>query len=179
MRKLQAWLRGAVPVLTLAGLMLSAPAAIAQTTGATLEGRVVDDSGAAVPGASVTVLSPQTGFKRTALTDAEGRYRFTALPAGTYDVSTELSGFKSVEQKGVVLNVATLRALDVKLSVAGIEEAVTVSVESPLVQSEPANGTVVSQRELENLPLNGRQFANLGVLAPGTSLAYNSDPTKP
>jgi hypothetical protein len=179
MRKLQSWLGNGMAGVALAASMLTAQSALAQTTGATLEGRVLDDSGAPVPGASVTVVAPQTGFTRTLVTDSEGRYRFAALPAGTYDVSSQLAGFKTIEQKGVVLNVATVRSLDVKLSVAGMEEAITVSVDSPLVQSEPAIGTVVSERELENLPLNGRQFANLGVLAPGTSLTYNSDPTKP
>ncbi len=175
--RMGAWLIGLG--IALGASSLAAPSALAQATGAALEGRVIDESGAAMPGVSVTVAAPQTGFTRTVLTDPEGRYRFPALPAGTYDVSVRLTGFKTVEQSNVILNVASIRPLDVTLAVAGVAEEITVSVEAPVVQSEPAIGAVVSQRELENLPLNGRQFANLGVLAPGTSLAYNTDPTKP
>jgi hypothetical protein len=154
-------------------------AARAQTAGATLAGRVVDQTGAAAPGATITVTNPSTGFTRSLTTDSEGRYRFPALPVGTYTVTTTLAGFTTVEQKGVELQVATIRNLDITVKVSSLQEAVTVTSEAAVVQNEPAIGTVVSQKELDNLPLNGRQFANLGVLAPGTSLAYNSDPTKP
>jgi hypothetical protein len=165
--------------LALVGLALVAREAAAQGAGATLEGRVVDSSGAAAPGATITVVAPATGFTRATTSDADGSFRFASLPVGTYDVTVKLSGFKTIEQKAVVLNVATTRTVDVSLAVASVEEAVTVMAESPVVISEPAIGTVVSQKELENLPLNGRQFANLGALAPGTTLAYNPDPTKP
>ena len=132
-----------------------------------------------MPGASVTAMAPERGFTRTVTTDADGGYRFAGLPAGTYDVTVKLAGFKRVEQRGVVINVATAHPFDVSVDVATVEEAMTVTAENPLVQSEPAIGAVVSEQELENLPLNGRQFANLGILAPGTSLDYNWDPTKP
>src|SRR4030095_709053 len=69
--------------------------------------------------------------------------------------------------------------INIDMSPSTVEETITVTAEAPLVQTAPAIGTVVSEEQLENLPLNGRQFANLAILAPGTSLAYNSDPTKP
>ncbi len=165
--------------LVLAGLLVVPQDAAAQMAGATLAGRVVDSTGAATPGATITVLAPATGFTRTVTSDADGNYRFASLPVGVYDLTVKLAGFKTMEEKGVVLNVATTRVADFSLSVATVEEAITVTAESPVVVSETAIGTVVSQKELESLPLNGRQFANLGVLAPGTSLAYNADPTKP
>jgi Carboxypeptidase regulatory-like domain/TonB dependent receptor len=165
--------------LALTGLAFAAGHAEAQTGGASLTGRVLDGTGAAAPGAIVTVVVPATGFTRSITSGKDGSYTFASLPVGAYDVTVKLGGFKTVEQKSVVLNVATTRVLDVALSVATVDEAITVTAESPVVVSEPAIGTVVSQKELEGLPLNGRQFANLGVLAPGTSLAYNPDPTKP
>ena len=81
--------------------------------------------------------------------------------------------------KRVEVQVATERTINVTLKTAAVSEQITVTAEAPLVATSPSVGTVVSQRELENLPLNGRQFANLGSLAPGTSLSVNSDPTKP
>jgi hypothetical protein len=174
--KIAGWLGRALVLLVLAAL---APPAHAQTAAGSLSGRIVDSSGAAVPGASVTATAPERGFTRTVTTESDGGFRFAGLPAGTYDVTAKLAGFKTVERRGVVINVATAHTFDVSLDVASVEEAVTVTAENPVVQSEPAIGAVVSEQELENLPLNGRQFANLGILAPGTSLDYNSDPTKP
>lgn len=154
-------------------------AVFAQGGAATLTGRVLDETGGALPGVSVTATNTSTGFSRTVVTEADGSYRFASLPAGTYTVGAELAGFGKVETTDVVLNVARQRDLDITLKQAVVQEAITVTADAPLIADAPAIGTTVSQEELENLPLNGRQFANLGVLAPGTQLAYNSDPTKP
>jgi hypothetical protein len=166
-------------LLALASSLVLPPVASAQTAGANLIGRAQDGSGAPLPGATVTATEKNTGFTRTAVTDAEGNFRLPSLPAGTYVVVVELSGFAAVTVEEVRLNVATEREISVTLSPSTLQEAITVTAEAPLVQTTPAIGTVVSEQQLENLPLNGRQFANLAILAPGTSLAYNSDPTKP
>jgi carboxypeptidase family protein/TonB-dependent receptor-like protein len=144
-----------------------------------LSGTVADASGSAVPGVTVTATNPATGLVRTTVTAADGTYRFPSLPPGTYKVAAELSGFATVTTENVVLNVASERELNIALKQASVTEAITVTAEAPLVATEPAVGTVVSQNELENLPLNGRQFANLASLAPGTQLSVNADPTKP
>ncbi|HKR66562.1 MAG TPA: TonB-dependent receptor [Thermoanaerobaculia bacterium] len=151
----------------------------AQASGSTLSGRVTDASGGAVPGVTVTATNASTGLQRTAVTDADGMYRLLALPVGTYTVTAELSGFATVKTESVQMNIATPRELNVTLKQAAVSEAITVTAEAPLVATEPAVGTVVSQQELEGLPLNGRQFANLASLAPGTQLSVNADPTKP
>ena len=153
--------------------------ALAQGSAASLSGRVLDESGAALPGVTVTVTNTATGVTRTTVTETDGTYRFPSLQAGTYNVVADLSGFGSVEAKDVVLNVARQREFDLTLKPAAVKESITVTADAPLIATEPAIGTTVSQEELENLPLNGRQFANLGVLAPGTQLNYNADPTKP
>jgi hypothetical protein len=151
----------------------------AQAAGGALEGRVLDDDGKALPGATVTATNADTGFARSTVTGSDGAFRFPALPIGTYEVQVALEGFSSYTQSDVRINVASTRSLDINLKLASVEETITVTTEAPLLNTEAAIGTVVSQEELENLPLNGRQFANLGVLAPGTTLAYNADPTKP
>jgi hypothetical protein len=156
------------------------PAALlAQGSGASLTGRVSDESGGALPGVTVTVTNAATGFTRSTVTATDGSYHFPSLPAGTYTVVADLSGFASVTTRNVELNVATERDLNIALKQAAVKEQITVTAQAPLVETTPAIGTVVSQREMQNLPLNGRQFANLGSLAPGTTLSVNADPTKP
>ncbi len=173
-------LRTGAALLALACLAVVSPgAAFAQSAGGTLLGTVQDGSGAALPGATVTATHRDTGYDRVGVSIEDGSFRLTALPAGSYDVRVELSGFAPVVVESVLLNVASQRSLEVTLQAATVEESITVVDEAPLVATEPAIGTIVSQQELENLPLNGRQFANLAALAPGTTLAYNADPTKP
>ncbi|HEY7171775.1 MAG TPA: TonB-dependent receptor [Vicinamibacterales bacterium] len=160
-------------------MIASAASAGAQTTGATLAGRVVDQTNLPLPGATVTATAPATGYSRSVPTAADGTYTIPSLPVGVYDISATLNGFRTVEQKQVEVDVSSTRRIDFTLPVASVQAEVTVTGVPPIVQTDVAVGTVVSQHELENLPLNGRQFANLGALAPGTSLGYNSDPTKP
>lgn len=160
-------------------LALLAGALAAQSANGILQGRLTDEQSAAVPGASVTATHAETGVARVTTSGADGTYRFGALPAGTYDVKIELSGFATVTQQGVVVNVASTREIDVAMKLASVEETITVQDQAPLIATDASIGTVVSQNELQNLPLNGRQFANVAVLAPGTSLGYNTDPTKP
>jgi hypothetical protein len=161
-------------------LALALPGALwGQTSSGNLKGRVIDNAGEALPGATVTASNPATGLERVETTGVDGRFRFLSLPIGTYRVTVDLSGFAQVVVENVLINVATEREIEIDLSQATVEETITVTDESPLVATTPSIGTVVSQEELENLPLNGRQFANLGALAPGTTLSANTDPTKP
>jgi hypothetical protein len=169
---------GAVAAAGLAALVSTQPLA-AQSTGASLKGRATDEQGGALPGVSITAKSTATGLTRTIPTGPDGSYSFASLFADTYDVTATLAGFKTVEEKSVILNVATTRTLNFTMPVAAASAVVTVTAEAPLVRAEPSIGAVVSQKELQTLPLNGRQFANLAVLAPGTTLGYNDDPTKP
>ena len=165
-------------IAVVAMLAAAVPAAAQQTTG-TIAGRVIDEQGGAIPGATVTARSAQTGFVRTEVSDSEGLYRLNALPVGSYDVVAELQGFTRMEQKGVVVNVAQTVNLDVQMRVATLQETVTVTAESPLIDTtSSAVGGVVDVGRIESLPLNGRQFANLAVTIPGVGLGFHSDPTK-
>jgi len=157
---------------------LATPAVAQQTTG-NITGRIVDDQGAAVPGVTVTCKNPQTGFVRTDVSDAEGTYRLNALPVGTYDITAELQGFKGVENKGIIVNVGQTLDVNMALKVATVQETVTVTGESPLIETSNSSvGGVVDIGRIENLPLNGRQFANLAATIPGVGLGYHTDPTK-
>ncbi len=160
-------------------LLAFAAPALAQQTSGNITGRVTDDQGAAVPGATVTATSTATGFVRTDVSDAEGIYRLNALPVGSYDIVAELPGFTRVEQKGLVVNVGQTVDLGIQLKVAQLAETVTVTGESPLVSTTTsAVGGVVEVAQIESLPLNGRQFANLAIQIPGVGLGFHSDPTK-
>ena len=161
-------------------LLALAPAvgAAQQTTG-NITGRIVDDQGGAMPGVNVVGRNSQTGFTRGDTTDAEGIYRLTALPVGAYDITAELQGFTKVENRGIVLNVGQTLDVNMTLKVASLAETVTVTGETPLIEtSSSAVGGVVDVGRIENLPLNGRQFANLAATIPGVGLGYHSDPTK-
>jgi len=91
-------------------VLLACATTFAQQTTGTVTGRVVDQQGAAVPGATVTAKSPTTGFTRTETSDTEGVYRLSALPVGVYEVTAELSGFSTVSKKDVEVNVAQVVA---------------------------------------------------------------------
>ncbi len=165
-------------VLLLAGVLLLPTAVQAQTATGGIVGTVTDGT-APLPGVTVTATNVDTGYTRTAVTAADGTFRVPAVQVGTYVVKAELTGFATVTVERVEVRVATTRTLEFTMKPSKVAESVTVTAEVPLVETTPAIGTVVSQEELQSLPLNGRQFANLGVLAPGTTLDYNSDPTKP
>src|SRR3954447_10978573 len=166
-------------LLALAWGLSLLPAAQAQAAGGNLLGRVLDKSGGALPGATVTATQKETGLTRSTVSESDGRYRLPSLPAGSYTIAVELNGYATVTAENVTINVASQRELNFDLSQATVAETINVVAEAPLVQTTPAVGAVIDQKQLESLPLNGRQFANLAILALGTNLAYNSDPTKP
>ena len=157
--------------LLLALSALISTSAFAQQTTGNITGRVLDAQGAAVPGATVTARQPTTGFTRTVTSDEEGVYRLQALNVGVYDIVTELSGFSTVEQKGIVLNVGQTLSIDFELKVAAVAETVTVTGQSPLIEATASSvGGVVDIGRIESMPLNGRQFANLAATIPGVGL---------
>ena len=160
-------------------LALMAGTASAQQTTGTIVGRVLDDQGAAIPGATVSATNPATGFSRTAVTDAEGVYRLSALNVGRFDLAVELPGFATVDQKGVVVSVGQTITLDFSLKIATLAETVVVTGESPLIEATVSSvGGIVDIGRIESIPLNGRQFANLAATLPGVGLGNHSDPTK-
>jgi len=135
---------------------------------ASISGRVEDDSGAAVSGAIVTVKSLETGATRSATTDETGSFRVLALPLGQQEVKAEKAGFQPAVRTGISLDVGQEVKLNLRLAVGQFVQQVMVSEEAPIVNATtaPVSG-VVGQREVKDLPLNGRSFDNLLTLNPG------------
>src|SRR6185295_507637 len=139
----------------------------AQVTGV-LSGRVVDATDAGIPGATVTVKTLETGAARSATTDESGAYRIVAIPVGPQEVRAEKTGFKAAVRLGINLAVAQEAVADLKLEVGAVAEVVTVIAETPLVNTTTASiSGLVNERQIKDLPLNGRSFDNLLTLNPG------------
>ena len=154
-----------------------APSAWAQKTTATLGGTVSDESGAVVPGATVTITSVQTGASRSFKSDAAGSFLFNDLDPGVYDVRVAKEGFKQVEAKGVELHVSDVLSLPLKLPVGAIVETVEVTTSAVQVQTDTGEvGHVVNGQEVRELPLNGRNFIALTTLMPGAAASEGFDP---
>lgn len=147
---------------------LAAPAAAQETTG-TITGVTTDQSGAVTPGVTVTVKNTATNDTRTIVTNAAGIYTANLLPIGTYDITFDLTGFHTVSVKGVTLHVNDRLEIDGRMTVGGVSEAVQVTAAHEMVQPLPALQTTMESRQVQELPLNNRNFAQLATLAPGVS----------
>ena len=149
-------------------LAIAVPIA-AQQTESRIVGRITDASGAVLPGASVTITSKQTGAVRSVVTDGDGRYVVTNLPPGTYEVKGALDGF-AAKSGELAVGTGDVRPMDLSLAVANVAEAVTVLADATVIDTTSAKiGVNVSPEELKNLPVNGRNFANLMTLATGAT----------
>jgi hypothetical protein len=159
---------------------IAAPSAVfSQATTGEITGRVADQAGAVVPGATVTAHNEETGFSRITTTNDAGEYILTLLPPGRYTVTAEASGFRKVLRKEVPVNVGTRQTLGFELLVGTVSEEVVVSGATPLVETTRSElGGVVTPTEITNLPLLNRTFANLSVIMPEARPSGNFDPTK-
>lgn len=162
----------AAAVIILLSLFLTGEQyALAQqtVTSATISGRISDDNDAVVSGASVTATSLETNQKQTATSDEEGRYRFAYLPVGTYQFAVEAQGFAALNRQ-ITLTVGQALDVPLRLSVASVNAQVSVTNDIPVIE---ANRTQVAEtilpKDVENLPLNGRNFLDLALLLPGVS----------
>jgi hypothetical protein len=149
---------------TFALLLLSAAKVSAQTSGE-ITGLVTDSSGAAVSGATATVTNKATGVTRKVVTNSEGLYSFPSLMPGVYELKVEQAGFKTARLDNITLEVQQTARLDVKMEVGQVGETVTVTSNSALLNAETATvGTVIENKIVTELPLNGRQYLNLVAL---------------
>src|SRR5215470_2712023 len=145
-------------------LLASAPA-WGQAT-AQLNGRVTDESGAVLPGVTVTAVQTDTAFTRSVVTDPTGNYVMTNVPTGPYRLEVSLQGFRTYVQTGIVLQVDARPTINAVLAVGNLEETVSVEAAAPLVDVRSAGiSTVVEQERIVELPLQGRQVTDLIVLA--------------
>jgi hypothetical protein len=159
--------------LLTACLIVLAPLSLARTASAqavtgTILGTVADTTGAVLPGVSVTVKHTETGFTRTLTSDANGEYTAASVPTGTYTVTGEISGFKSVSLSNVQVGVDQRVRADIKLEVGAMTESVEIVAQTPLVQTSSSDlSTTVTEEQIKQLPLNGRNFVSLTRTIPG------------
>jgi hypothetical protein len=161
----------ALAVLTCVGLM---PATgHAQVLYGSIVGHVVDSSGAALPGATVTVTSKETNLTRTTVTNETGQYTLTNVPAGTYEVKVSLQGFREYVQADLPVSVNTVSRADVRLELGALSETITVESQSSLLQTDKADlHTELKSEAITNLPLsNYRNYQTLINLVPGATPA--------
>ena len=167
--------------LTLALLCLSTTNIFAQVTAtATLQGTVTDKTAAVIPGAEVSISNAATGLQRTETSNNAGFYVFNLLPAGTYEVRVAVRGFATGVYQNVELSVGRTTTVDAQLSPSQQAETVTVEASgAALVDLQKTDVSLpITPTDVENMPLNGRDFVNLAILAPGARPVPSYDPTK-
>jgi len=143
---------------------------MAQTTNGVISGIISDAQGGVLPGATVTGRNPDTGLTRTVVTESDGRYRLAALPPGRYELKAELAGFGAVDVPPLTLTTGTEITRNLTMQIQGLTESVTVTGEAPIVEvtSTEVSG-VITQEQMQMLPLASRQPMDLALLMPGTS----------
>jgi len=136
---------------------------------ATVQGTVTDQKGSVVPGAKITARNQATGIERTSQTDSDGSYQIAALPVGLYSIEVEAQGFKRELVSNFRVEVGRTIVRDFSLEVGTIEQNVNISAETPVIETATTSvGTVINQRTVQEIPLNGRHFVDLGLLIPGS-----------
>ena len=165
-------------LLPLAFVLFSAPVAAQQPAAAAVRGRVVDPQKQGIA-ANVQLLQTRTGVRRDTQADPAGHFALTNVPPGPVTLIVTASGFASRRIEGLVLEVGNVLDLDIPMQLSNIEAEITVAGGAGMVDVTGSDvGTVISAREIESLPLNGRNFLELAFLTPGNAPAPSFDPTK-
>ncbi len=174
-------MRNPVPSLFIA-LLLGCGLAMAQSniSSGEIKGIVIDQSGAIVPGVTITATQLATGFTRQAISDERGGYRLLLLPPGMYDIRAEATGFKTQTSSSVEVLIGQVLSMDFKLQVGVAGETVMVTGEAPAIETQKARQSeTISERSIRNLPIDRRDYLTFTLLAPGVvdsnALADNSD----
>src|SRR3954470_13899827 len=171
-------MRRTLCLLSLFALM-SIPAVLnaqSQATTGVIEGTVSDQTGARVPGATVTLTNTGTNFTREVVTDVDGHFRGLLLPLGTYKLTVALAGFGSYVQEGITLAVGQTANVPVTLSVATLRQEVLVTADAPIVETTRSEkSTLIDSASLSSLPNNGRNFLSFMQLTPGVAIVQGPD----
>jgi hypothetical protein len=166
---------GIAMAFALASLLLPGVAS-AQFDTATVLGVVVDETGARVPGATITLKNTDNGIEATTVSDTEGNYQFLNVRVGMYSVRAELQGFSTAVAEKVVITVNARQRVDLKMKVGDVGVTVEVTGAARLLETESSDrGQVISREQIVNLPLNGRAYADLALLSPGVRKSGISD----
>src|SRR5260370_8701832 len=152
---------------TIALVVLSTSLALGQAITASIQGRVFDRTGAVVPNAAITAVNIETGFSRSAKADSSGEYEMSQLPVGHSRGTAEANTFQTLSHT-LQLVIGQVAALDFSLSPASVKEDIVVTTELPLVETTRTSvDSVIGTQQIQNLPVNGRQFIDFALLAPG------------
>jgi len=142
----------------------------AQQESASITGQVTDSSGAAVPGARVTIRNQASGALFNSVSDADGFYRAPQLRPGVYTISVTASGFSTAVREGIEARVNDRLRVDMPMQVGTVSENVVVTGAPPLLESQSSVlGSVIAENQVRDLPLNGRNFVQLAILSPGVT----------
>ncbi|MET0215615.1 MAG: carboxypeptidase regulatory-like domain-containing protein, partial [Vicinamibacterales bacterium] len=142
----------------------------AQSATGTIEGSIVDQTGATMPGVTVTVVQTATGMSRTTVSDENGLFSLPLLPVGVYDVTADLSGFTSRKLPELTLTIGQTVTLRVQMAVSGVAETVNVSGGTPVIESSRSQvSSTITETSVQNLPVNGRNFIDFALLTPGVT----------
>src|SRR5215472_3284851 len=173
--------QGCIRIALIAFMLLASCAVMLgqATATASLQGTVVDKTGAVIAKADVTITSKETGATRSVKTNDAGEYRFDPLPAGVYTIKTTASGFGPAEAKDVEVQIGRTTTQNFTLSPGTVSETVEVVGTAPLVDASKTDvSTNITPNQIQDLPLIGRDIADLAYLAPGVKAADSYDPTK-
>lgn len=155
-------------VMSVAGILLTSQSAQADNLYGSIRGAVTDPSGAALPGVGVIATNTNTGIQTKAVTAANGSYVFPQLQIGDYRISTSVKNYKAFEEGGIHLNLDQVYSVNIKLELGAVSEEVTVEANAVQVETTSMQlGSVVSGREIVDMPLNGRNWVQLMQLQPG------------
>ena len=157
-----------ITALAIFALLISNFNAFAQST-ATIQGEVMDESGAVVAKAKLVARNTATGTERTTETDSAGNYLIASLPVGTYRLEIQAQGFQSVVVNDLVLEVGKTISQNFQLKVGGVAQEVSITADAGLIETTTSTvGTVINRKTVQEIPLNGRHFVDLGLLIPGS-----------
>jgi hypothetical protein len=164
--------------IALVGVVLGAAVSLpllGQTAGS-IDGLITDSSGSVIVGARVTAANPKTNFSRDVLSNTAGNYRFPDLPPGVYKITAEMQGFQTEVHSAVELQVAQAARIDFRLNLGAVSQTVEVAGGAPLLDTENATvGTVIDNKRIVDLPLNGRNFVSLIALSPNVTTGQTSN----
>ncbi len=163
-------------IVLLVACLLLPTGAFAQFDAATVLGTVHDSSGAIVPGATVTLKNLSTGITATGVSDEHGNYQFLNVRIGTYSVRAELQGFSAAQADKVAVTVNARQRVDLTLAVGNVGETVEVTGAAKLLETDSSDrGQIIDKEQIVNLPLNGRNYADLALLSPGVRRSAIAD----
>src|SRR5215510_12023146 len=160
-------------LLTCLLMIMAAATAFAQFDTAVVLGAVRDPNGAALSKATVTLKNIATGITATAQTDDDGNYQFLNVKIGAYQVVAEAQGFSKAVAENIQVTVNARQRVDLTLKAGAVTETVTITDVAPLLETESSDrGQVINRQQIVNLPLNGRSYADLALLAPGVRRSW-------